>query len=32
MKLKFKYQKFQEDVVKVVCDVFGGQLYKMFDY
>lgn len=32
MKLKFKHQKFQEDAAKAVCDVFGGQPYKIFDY
>ena len=32
MKLKFKHQKFQEDAAKAVCDVFGGQPYKTFDY
>ncbi|OAV72127.1 type III restriction-modification system StyLTI enzyme res [Bacteroidales bacterium Barb4] len=32
MKLKFKYQRFQADAAKAVCDVFAGQPYKMANY
>lgn len=32
MQLKFKYQKFQADCAKAVCDVFEGQPYKILSY
>jgi type III restriction enzyme len=27
MKLQFKYQKFQADAAKTICDIFAGQPY-----
>lgn len=32
MKIQFKYQQFQADAVKAVCDVFAGQPYLESSY
>lgn len=32
MKLKFKYQQFQVDAAKAVCDIFSGQIKGRLDY